>query len=408
MVSAAAAVLLVDENDDSRVELRKLLARAQLAVAGEARFGASAATAALELKPDAILVGLEEPPNRALETIENLSRRLLDTPILAYSTLAEVGAVRRATQAGVRDYLLCPLDAGSLRQAILAALAQAATLRRLRNGEEAPPARGSVIAVTGAKGGVGKSVIAINLAVALRQVTGSSVALVDADTHFGDVRLMLNVLGGPSVVESIEMAAELDRTTILERSVEHPSGVRIFAGPPDPEDWQRVAPEDMRRFLGVLAGSFDFVVADTPDIFDRIVEQTVLSATLVLLVTSLDLSSIADTIAGLRILRRWDCPAEKVRVITNHIRRHAEVQDDKAERTLNWPVFFRVPYAKEVPEAGQLGESLLVRSPKAPFSRALGDLAGRVSGATWSESRLPRQRERRGVLARLFKPAAAG
>src|SRR5215218_3796386 len=112
------SVLIVDENDDSRVELRKLLSRAGLTVAGEARYGASATAAALEFHPEAIVIGIEEPPNRPLETIEALSSLLLETPVIAYSSLTAPEAVRSATRAGVRDYLMRPLGAETLREAV--------------------------------------------------------------------------------------------------------------------------------------------------------------------------------------------------------------------------------------------------------------------------------------------------
>jgi pilus assembly protein CpaE len=375
------AILVVDENEDSRVELRKLLARAGLSVAGEARYGVGASSAAHELQPDAIVVGIEEPANRALETIEALSHLLLETPILAYSSVNDATAVRRAVRAGVRDYLVRPLDTDTLREAVYSALEQEERRQLRRAGHAPTPVRGTVVTVTGAKGGVGKSVVAINLALALRQVTGRSVVLMDADTHFGDVATMLNLPAEPPVTRSIGMVGQLDRASVVERTVAHASGVRVLPSPSEPEEWQRITPEQVERFIGLLAEAFDFVVIDTPDVFDPVVEQCVLNATLTLLVTNLDLSSISDSRSALRILRRWECPPEKVRLTVNFTRQRDGLRESDVEQALNWPVFWSVPYDRRVPNAAQLGDSLLLTEPKAAFSQTFANLASAISGA---------------------------
>jgi pilus assembly protein CpaE len=389
------AVLVIDENEDTRVELRKLLTRAGFSVVGDARYGVNASSAAHELQPDAVVVGIEEPPNRALETIEALSHLLLETPIIGYSSINDSGAVRRAMRSGVRDYLTRPLDAETVREAIFSALEQEERRQLRRAGHVNPSVRGTVITVTGAKGGVGKSVVAINLALALRRVTGRTVALMDADTHFGDVATMLNLPIEQPVTRSLAIVNQLDRASVIERTVQHSTGVRVLPSPADPDEWRSVRPDDVERFIGLLAEAFDFVVIDTPDVFDPVVEQCVLGATLTLLVTSLDMSSISDSKIALRILRRWDCPPEKVRLTVNFTRQRDGLREGDVEQALNWPVFWSVPYDRRVPNAAQLGESLILTEPKASFSKTFSNLAGAISGSSGSNGDRPGGMRRR-------------
>lgn len=398
-------VLIVDENDDNRIDIRKLLARAGLPIAGEARYGANAASAAQELQPDVILTAIEAPPNRALETIELLSDLLLETPIIAYSSIREPETLRGATRAGACDYLIRPFTPEAAREAIEAALAEEEQRRRRRAGLLQPVAHGSVITVTGAKGGVGKSIAATNLAIALRQVTGGSVALVDIDTHFGDVAMMMNTANEPAVPKTIGGLETLTRSSIFEQGLPHRSGVRIFPGALDPADWEPIKSEDVERFVGLLSEAFDFVVIDTSDLFDRVVERCVRAATLILLVSSLDLSSIADTNVALKILERWGCPPENVRLVMNEIRRDAGVKPEQVSRALNRAIFWTIPYHKSVAQAAQLGETMVERMPNAGFSWRMRELAGAISGTGSGEVKHPRPRG----LLRLFhwRPQAA-
>src|SRR5690242_8609001 len=121
-MAEAIRVLIADEDPDGRVATRRALQRAGLAVAGEAGFGTQAVSLGLETKPDAILLALEEPTARPLETAEALANALPDTPIILYSATADAESVRRAMVFGARDYLVQPLQAAAVRESILRAL----------------------------------------------------------------------------------------------------------------------------------------------------------------------------------------------------------------------------------------------------------------------------------------------
>src|SRR5262245_58113968 len=188
-------ILIVDEDPDSRVTMRRAAARAELTVAGEARYGTDAVSLAVELRPEVIVVSVEEPAARALDTADGLANALPETPIIIYSTESNAEAVRRGMVFGARDYLLKPVDSSKLRESVEMALSQEERRQMRRAGQlQSTNARGMVITVAGAKGGIGKSVVSVNLAVALRIETGRSVVIIDADTQFGDVATMLDLL----------------------------------------------------------------------------------------------------------------------------------------------------------------------------------------------------------------------
>ncbi|HEU0073136.1 MAG TPA: response regulator, partial [Dehalococcoidia bacterium] len=86
-------VLVVNEDLDSRVETRKALQRARLDIAGEVGLGAQAVAFAFEAKPDVILISLEEPVTRALDTAEALGNVLPQTPLVFYSTMSDLETV---------------------------------------------------------------------------------------------------------------------------------------------------------------------------------------------------------------------------------------------------------------------------------------------------------------------------
>ena len=99
--------------------------------------------------------------------------------------------------AGARDFLTMPVSAEEIGRSIVSVLeSEERRQMRLRGQTAAWGPQGSVITVFGAKGGVGKTTVAVNLAAALVQETAQSVVLVDGDNGFGDVCGMLDIAAG--------------------------------------------------------------------------------------------------------------------------------------------------------------------------------------------------------------------
>src|SRR5690606_27681525 len=163
---------------------------------------------------------------RGLSTAESLVQHTPDTPILVYSSQHSPILMRQAMRAGARDFLEKPLHVRELRTAIHSVLASEEQRQLARWAEQSvAQARGTVVTVAGAKGGTGKTTIAANLAVALRQVTGQEVAIVDGDAQFGDVAVMMTLDVRRSVADLAREETEINRQTIQPYLARHDSGV---------------------------------------------------------------------------------------------------------------------------------------------------------------------------------------
>jgi pilus assembly protein CpaE len=381
-------VIIVDGNLEARSELHKMLALAHVAVLGEAGYGVDAQTLVEDAQPDVALVGVEEPVARGLQTVEALSASYPNLPIIVYSSLADGASVRRAMLAGARDYLTQPLDAETVISSIRMVLDQEEHRQRRLTGEvpQMTTAGGTVITVFGAKGGIGKTTIATNLATALVRETGQTVALVDMDTRFGDVAIMMDVPVDRNIADLTRRLDHVDRSTIKEYLVPHSSGVAILPAPSHPGDWNVVSPDHIEQIVRLLAQTHDFVILDTPGTFNEMVAAALEMATVVLLVTSMDVASIKDTVLALNMLRSWSFPREKVKLAINHANVANSVKEKDVVRTLEYEVFWQIPYDEAVTKSTQLGQPIVLTKPNSRVGANLIDLARVIAGAR------PRQR----------------
>ncbi len=376
-----ARVLIVDEDAETRGDLQRRLVKSQFVVAGACGYGAQALSLASEVAPQAVLVGLEEPMARPLQTIKALCGVLSDVPVIAYSSRTDAESVRRAVLAGAGDYLTKPFKPGQPAQSILAALEQL-EMRQAREGGQPsrPIASGIVVTVYGAKGGIGKTTIAANLATALAKVSGGSVALADMDTQFGDVAIMMDIPVEKTIVELARRADEVDRELVRDYLVRHWSQVRVLPAPFEPSEWHTITPPQMEKIITVLAQTHDFVVLDTAATFNDLVAVALDKANIVLLVTSMDISSIKNTVVVLKLLASSSFPQEKVKLTINHASATNTLKEEDVKNVLKQEVFWRIPYDEGVAASVQLGKPVVMARPGARVSQSILDLAAVLSG----------------------------
>lgn len=387
-------VMIIDEDPIFRQELQAMLTPARLAVVADCGYGVEAASLAEELKPDLILASIEEPIARAIQTVEAVRGIRPNAPVIAYSSSTELPLVRQVMHAGVRDLLVHPFKVGELLSAI------ESVMRTVDGGTGAEPAQrqaaGTVLTVFGAKGGIGKTTITTNIATAIARDTDNSVLVMDLDTRFGDVAIMLDIEPAVTVAEMAAQVATLDRATFKSALVEHSSGVFVLPSPKHPNDWRQVQAEDVKELARFASRMFDYVILDTPGAFNDIVGAALEVATQVLVVTSVDMASIKDTSFILDVLESEGFPDERLFLTVNHPNGANTIRAADIERVLRKKVFWEIPHDSQMTMATQIGLPVVLARPKSRAASNLSGLAGKITG------RVAPARESRSLLRRLI------
>src|SRR5437870_5157766 len=174
-------------------------------VAGTAGGGQEAVNMAKQHRPHVILMDINMPDMDGITATEIISNTVPESPIIMMSVQGEQDYLRRSMLAGAREFLVKPFSADELINSIRH-VHELEKVRRARYAPIAAPGApvaaaqapgqtetGKIISFFSPKGGVGRTTIATNLAVALHQSTERPVVLVDGSLPFGDIAVILNM-----------------------------------------------------------------------------------------------------------------------------------------------------------------------------------------------------------------------
>jgi pilus assembly protein CpaE len=310
-----------------------------------------------------------------------LTRRFPSAGFVLVAEAIDTPLLQEALRAGVRDVVAIGAGERLVRQAIEnVSDAVAAAANRFAVTEVA--AEGRVLVSFSTKGGVGKSVVSTNLAVALALDHPGRVVLVDADLQFGDVGVLLGLPPERSVLEAAGAIDTAD-TTLLERllATHEASGLRVLCAPADPGAGDSVSAGAMVEIVRLLRKMFDFVVIDMAPHFNDVVLALLEEADEVLLVASMDVPSVKNLRVGIQTLDLLSIAGPKLRLVLNRANARVNLDVSDVEKALGVDAEFRVPSDIAVPQAVNRGVPIVLDRPRSPAALALRELARAVDGS---------------------------
>jgi pilus assembly protein CpaE len=342
-------------------------------------------TPALQSGALVLVVGPSLVSSGELEVVEEVVGSRANVAVLLVANEVTPDLIERCLRVGVRDVLPTSATGAKMVDAVTRA---GAGLSRAGGGGQAPLATegavdlGRVISVFSTKGGVGKSVVAVNVALCLAEDLDQPVLLLDADLQFGDVAVMLALEPERSVVEAINGGDILEPTALRKvMSTDPESGLMVLSAPPAPTFADQIAVDDMLALVRVLRTMYAAVVIDLPASFSDVVLALVASSDDVLMVAGLDLPSVKNVGIGFQTLRLLGTPPEKLHLVLNRANSNVGLGVDQAEASLGVKAETLIPSDVVVPKSVNDGVPVVRYAPTAAVSLSLRELATRLSDA---------------------------
>jgi len=389
-------VLIVDDIPETRDHLTKLLGfESDIEVVGAAASGGEALQLAVSLNPDVVLMDINMPDMDGISTTEQLASRVPTAAVVMMSVQGEADYLRRSMLAGAREFLVKPFSSDELTASIRQvhvrerekqsrmAPAVASTNGSTPAGAAPEGTNGAIVAVFSPKGGVGRTTVAVNMAVAAATELGKSVVVVDGSFQFGDVGVLLNL--NPKNKSIADLAPELEHGGEPESLdtfvINHSAGIRVLLAPPSPEMAELITPSGVKRVLETLRRQHDLVVVDCTSWFNDTTLAILDMADTVLTMLTLEITSIKNMRLFLEVADQLGYEPGKVQLVLNRADSALGIRVTDVEQSIGRKVDHTiVSDGRSVVYALNRGVPFFLSNREAQVSQDILRLAAAVAG----------------------------
>ncbi|MGF7186894.1 pilus assembly protein CpaE [Desulfitispora alkaliphila] len=313
-------VLIVNDNKYMRDSIKELLFSAkEFKLTGEAENGKDAVDLTISFQPDIVLMDINMPIMDGFDATLKISQVAPYIGVILIGTVQSDELLRRSMQSGAGDFLEIPFSKAKLQNAILSLYAIKREQRKqiTQNPLIIPNRQTNIISVLSSKGGVGKTILATNMAVSLKKQTREDVLLMDLDLQFGDIAEVLDIPAKKSIVNLIKDKDNIDISELEKYLLTHRSGIKILAAPMKPEQADLISGQDVADIILLFSRIFDYIVIDLPPLFNEVVMTSLDKSNHLLMVTTMEIPSIKNLKSGIDVLKRLKYPQENVTLILN-------------------------------------------------------------------------------------------
>ncbi|WP_277453702.1 P-loop NTPase [Janibacter sp. DB-40] len=244
--------------------------------------------------PMVALVDENLGPQPTSVIVGEMSRRSPGTSVLVISALRTPEKTIQAMAAGARGVIGYPFAYEDVATHLDTAVGWSNSMRSVLEGMEVTTSRrGKVVAVVGAKGGVGTTTVATHMALDhLMDHPDARVCVIDADVEKGDVSALLEVRQSVSIANVARVSDDMTTQTVRDALVHHETGLFMMLAPVDVREAEYVTPDALRAIIEMLRRDFDLVVVDGGGHVSPTQATVVEAAGMTLVVTTADVLAV--------------------------------------------------------------------------------------------------------------------
>lgn len=326
------------------------------------------------------LLGVAPPPRFMIVDVEGLSIEeaeagltelaRLGSSVLALGTVNDVNYFRRIMRSGTRDYLIKPIDSDMLAEVFV----------RLETPSDGVQHKGRVVGVLGARGGVGTTTLATNIAWIMAERLSRRTALIDMDLYSGNVALALDMEPTRGLREAFDDPERVDEVFLQNAMARMGRGLHVLATEESFDDAVRMSDEKVLMIADTMRSNFDMSVMDLPRHF--VMREPALFSRFddIVIVVELTLQSLRDANRLTRLMQTRNRDA-KIHVVANRTAPKPDVSAKEFESGIEGRVKLQIPMdSKVMTRANLKGQVLAAADPKhktiADLHRLCIELAG--------------------------------
>lgn len=283
-----------------------------------------------------VLIDVSQEQEKALSLIKKLKESNKDAFIIALSAKTSTETIIKVMRAGAKEFLNKPLIQSEFTE----------TLNELKSEFEntETPDTCKIISTFSNKGGIGKTSIAVNLAVELAQISKEKVALIDLNLQLGDVATFLD-MNPPFAMDYIaNNIHNLNEDELLKTMSKYKNtSLYVIADPLNIDNSKDITAEQIKNLLAVLKKTFSYIVIDIGTNIDSKTIAALDSSDLILLIAIVNLPAIRSTQRCMDLFNKLGYSSDKIKLVLNRYMENEDIKTSDIEEVVKQKVYWKIP-----------------------------------------------------------------
>ena len=366
-------VLLISKMERNLSALKRMIDDEEISIIGESAGGSAALDKIENTSPNIIIMTLGASDTDVLNLAERIILHRPRTFVVIVAENLDVDMLQRAVKVGCHNVIEFPTSSKDFAEYIKSVYnSESIRIKALSNNETLVWSS-TVVTIFGAKGGLGKSTIAANLAVKLAEKR-KKVVLVDLNLQFGDLHIFLDIEPKDTITELVQDVITPNIDSVRSYMAVHSSGVHVLCAPRSPEYAELVSAEKVQSLLSLLRTYYDYVIVDTAPSFTEVTMTAIESSSLIFFVTGLDISILKNSKLSVSILESLQ-QTDKLRIIVNRAVDMNTITINDVKKIIGYPIWAKMPSDYKVAvNALNRGIPFVIGAPKSQLSQSISEL----------------------------------
>ena len=270
------------------------------------------------------------------EAVKDMASRIkLCTPkLIITSTDYSTSSIINAFKLGAKDFLPKPI----LKEDLLRVVSILANINQEDNSQS------KIITIYSNKGGIGKTTIAVNLAMELAKVTKDKVALIDLNLQLGDISTFLNINPTFDVNYVIRNLVNKDERSLIKAFEKYKeTSLYVLADPSYIEQSESITPQEITSLFEALKKVFSYIIVDMSSNIDANSLKILDCSDWILFTTIVNIPAIRNAQRCLNLFDSRRYPKDKVKIIVNRYMENDDIKIEDIENTLSRKVYWKIP-----------------------------------------------------------------
>lgn len=338
-------ILIADDIEETRTVIKKLLSldNDYFEVVGEACDGQEVINQIPKVMPDVILMDINMPLLNGLEATEKITKEFPDAIVIIMSVQGESEYLKKAMFHGAKEYIIKPFNYDTLINTIKNTYQNQKEKSNRESTNKEIFRNAKITTFFSSKGGVGKSVLAVNTAVALSKLKNKKILLLDMDLMFGDISMLVNQYMQKSILDIIDDGQINAYDNLKPYLYKYNENLDMLFAPKKPEAAEYIGKDSIEKMIQIFRKHYDFVIVDTGVNFNDSTLYLLDVSETILFVTTMEIVSLKNTKLGLGVMQSLGYDKNKVKLIINRINTQYGISKAEVENAFRDNILIMIP-----------------------------------------------------------------